>query len=278
MRFSSLVAGCMMMATLAAHAGDEVSRPVSSSYMVELGTSHIADTYLTPLHYSGWHAALSYQRFQSMKFDPANWVMNLEGRMSVDRALNPARNAAMWNLDVEARWSMLRRWSVVDRLTLAIGPMTGARGGAMYLARNGNNPVAAKAAWELGAKGVATYKMRIGRLPVTFGYQGSLPVTGVFFSPNYGELYYEIYLGNTSGLTHVAWPGNYFRLDNLATADLNFGGTTLRLGYRCDILSTKANDIVSRNISHAFVIGVTTDWLSIDRRRPMPKNTVEPLF
>lgn len=274
----SLIAGCLLMAVATAHADQPVSRPVSSSYMVEFGTSHLADTYLTPLHYTGQHLALSYQRFQSMKFDPANWVMNLEGAVSMDHTRNPARNATLWNLDLQVRWAMMCRWQVVPRLTLAIGPMTAARGGVLYSSRNGNNPASAKAAWELGAKGVATYKMRIKKLPVTFGYQASLPVTGAFFSPDYGELYYEIYLGDTSGLAHMAWFGNYFRLDNLVTADLNFGATTLRLGYHCDILSTKANDIVSRNISHSFVIGITTDWISLDRRRPQPQNIVEPLF
>ena len=38
----------------------ETVRPVLSAYGVEAGSAHLADTYLTPLHYNGWHTALTY--------------------------------------------------------------------------------------------------------------------------------------------------------------------------------------------------------------------------
>ncbi len=90
-----------------------------------------------------------------------------------------------------------------------------------------------------------------------------LPLTGIFFSPEYGELYYEIYLGNHSNLVRGAWPGNFFRLDNLATLDLRFGATILRLGYRCGVMSSKASDIVTRRITHTAVIGIASEWLAL---------------
>jgi hypothetical protein len=101
-------------------------------------------------------------------------------------------------------------------------------------------------------------------MPVTFRYMADLPLTGVFFAPDYGELYYEIYLGNHSGLIHAAYPGNYFRLNNLLTADMHFGATTLRIGYQCNIFSSKANDIVANRTTHQFVIGIVSEWLSLD--------------
>ena len=93
------------------------------------------------------------------------------------------------------------------------------------------------------------------------------PLVGAFFSPDYGELYYEIYLGNHKGLAHAAWPGNYFRLDNLLSADLHLGNTSLRIGYAADIFSSKTNNIVTRHITHLFVLGVTTESITIGRSR-----------
>ena len=90
-----------------------------------------------------------------------------------------------------------------------------------------------------------------------------MPLTGMFFSPQYGELYYEIYLGNRSGLVRAAWPGNFLRLDNLLSADLHFGATTLRLGYRLDYSSSKASHIVTRRLSHCAVVGITCEWISL---------------
>jgi hypothetical protein len=267
---------CAVATAVSAHAqhGDdavvEPLRPVLSAYTVEVGASRIADTYLTPVRYSGLHTALHYERMQAMKFNPRNWVMQLDFQINGDRDKNFAKNATMWYLDVNARWGMMRRWTGVaalPRLTLGIGPSTDINLGALYLSRNGNNPVAAKAAWTVNVSGYAAYDVRIGRLPVTLRYQATLPAVGAFFAPDYGELYYEIWLGNRSNLAHAAWWGNYFKLDNYLTADLHFGGTSLRIGYHNNILSTKVSGIVSERITHSVSIGVTTEWLSLSLSR-----------
>lgn len=247
-------------------------RPVLSAFGVEGGSAHAADTYLSPLHYSGWHVGLTYERMQAMRFNPDNWVMQLNIAAETDRMHNPAMNAWMWNFELDARWTMMRRWRTVagiDGLTLAVGPNAELRGGALYLPRNGNNPAAAKGAVTIGATGMAAYNMTVGRLPVTLRYQCAMPATGVFFAPQYGELYYQIWLGDHDGLARAAWPGNYFRMDNTVTADLRLGGTTLRVGYHNITMSTKASHIVSNRTTHAFTLAVVTEWTSLSsRRRP----------
>lgn len=257
----------MMLSAQTATAGDEVLRPVASAYTFEVGSSHINDTYLTPLNYSGLNAAFSYERFQAMAFNPDKWLMQLRSSLSLNCDKNPARNATMWDLTVSAAWAMMRRYGIdgIRGLKVAVGGTTGVDIGAQYLARNGNNPVSAKAAWTVGVTAAAIYNFKISRLPITLRYQPTMPLTGVFFSPDYGELYYEIYLGNHKNLVHGAWWGNYFRLDNMLTADLRFASTNLRLGYHCDLFSSKVNNIVSRRTTHSFVLGVSGEWLSIPR-------------
>lgn len=257
----------LLLTVFAARAEDAICRPVTAAYTLEAGSAHLNDTYLTPLKYTGQNYTLGYERMQAMKFSPEKWVMQLGGRLNFGRTLNPARNATMYDLSLELSWGMMRRWdiSALSGLRLYGGGMTSLDAGALYLSRNGNNPVSAKAAWTVGLTGAVVYNFRVSRLPVCLRYQPTLPVTGVFFSPDYGELYYEIYLGNHKGLAHMAHWGNYFRLDNLLTADLRLGSTNLRLGYRNDILSTKVNNIVSRRITHTFIIGVSGEWLSLPR-------------
>lgn len=246
-------------------------RPVVSAYTLGIGSAHVCDTYLTPLHYTGWGADLRYERLQAMRFSPERWVMQLEGRLMFDATENPARNATMTGLELRLSWAMMRRHYIasIPGLQLYWGGYTDLGGGALLLARNGNNPAQARAAWTIGPTVMGVYNRRLGRLPVTLRYQARMPLAGAFFSPDYGELYYEIFLGNHSGLAHAAWPGNYFRLDNLLTADLHLANTSLRIGYACDIFSSKVSNIVTRDISHLFVIGVTTEWLSIGRSRGM---------
>lgn len=243
-----------------------VIRPVTSAFMLEGGSAHIVDTYLTPLKYSGWSTGFTYERLQAMKFKPEDWIQRLTIGVEADRSRNQVRNATTWGFELGVSWSMMRRWdmdNLLPGLTVGIGPILDIYGGALYNPRNGNNPVAAKAAVTVGATGYAAWNMRIGCLPLTFRYQPTLPVTGAFFSPDYGELYYEIYLGNHSGLAHWGWWGNYFAMDNLVTADFHFGATMLRLGYSGTILSTKVNDITSRVVTHRFVLGVSGEWISL---------------
>ena len=242
---------------------EEIVRPVMSAFSIEAGGAAFRDTYLTPLKYKGWQASLSYERLQAMKFNPERWVMQLDGRLSLGRSLNPARTALMWQVDFRPSWSMMWRARLPLGFTMYAGGTASADLGVLYLPRNGNNPASAKASITIGATGMAVWNGKLGRLPLTIRYQPKIPIIGAFFSPDYDELYYEIWLGNHSGLCYCAWPGNFFRFDNLLTIDLHFGATTLRVGYRCDYFSGKAGDIVNRSIINSFVIGVSTEHISL---------------
>ncbi|MCM1066670.1 MAG: DUF3316 domain-containing protein [Muribaculaceae bacterium] len=261
-----LAALLLSTAAGAAAQSEPAERPVLSAYTIEAGSAHLAETYLSPLKYSGWSTALSYERMQAMRFNPERWVMRLRGRLALERTVNPARNATLWGLGLDLGWGMMHRWQVAPRWTVMAGGSTDIDAGVLYNARNSNNPAAAKVSWTVNASAAAVLNTHIGRIPVCARYQAELPLTGVFFSPEYGELYYEIYLGNHKGLVRGAWPGNFFRLNNLATLDFRFGRTTLRTGYRCLVFSSKASHIVTRRITHSFVIGVTSEWLSLSAK------------
>lgn len=243
-------------------------RPVRSTYAIEAGSAHLADTYLTPLHYDGWHVGIDYSRSQAMKFAPEKWTMQLRLGLGFDRTQNPVRNARMIDFMLNASWGMIRKFKVIDRLTVGIGPELGVNLGCLYLSRNGNNPASAKAAVTLNATALAAYRMTIAKLPVTFTFQPTVSCIGAFFSPDYGQLYYQIYLGERSGLAHCAWWGNYFAMDNRIGADLHFGATTLYLGYHNTILSTKVNNLVTNAFTHAFSFGVTLDWVAFRPGKP----------
>lgn len=242
---------------------EKVVRPIVSSYMAEWGASHLTDTYLSPLKYSGWHTAMRYERLQAMRFNPDLWVMRLSAGIDIDRTTNPNRNSTMTGASISGQWSMARRWRIGHGLSVGAGGMTGLDLGGLFNSRNGNNPASANASWQIGVTAYTTWNGKIGHLPITFRYNTSLPVTGVFFAPDYGELYYEIWLGDTSGLIHPIWWGNWTRWDNLVTVDLHLGGTSLRLGYSGRISTWRVNNITSRTFLHSIVIGITTEWISL---------------
>lgn len=244
----------------------EVLRPVNSAWGLSAGSAHTIDTYLTPLRYSGWGAELTYRRMQAMKFDPARWSQSIDLGLSFNDMENPARNATMYYAGIDASYAMLWRASLPWGITAGIGPQLRGDLGVIYLSRNGNNPASVKASVTLGARGYLQRRVTLGRMPVTLRWQSEIPVTGAFFSPQYDELYYEIYLGNRTGLAHAAWWGNFFRWDNLVTADLHFSANALRVGFSQTLLSTHVNNITSRQWGFAFLIGVTNDWLTVTHR------------
>lgn len=267
----AILACCFQQASAQADSS-EVARPVFSSYMLYAGSSHRADTYLSPIKYSGWLTGFSYQRIQAMKFSPEKWIMQLQLEVEADRTLNQAGNSDMWAVGINASWGMMRRWRLPEGFSAGIGPVIDLRAGCLYLNRNGNNPASAKVSFTFDAIGYAAWSGKIKSLPVTFRYQGQLPVIGAFFSPDYGELYYEIYLGNHSGLAHCAWWGDFIRYNHQLTADLHFGSTSLRLGYRGELFSSKVNNIVTRTFTHGAIIGLSGEWLSINPRKTLSDN------
>jgi len=262
----TLVASSVIQAQPSDDMTDSV-RPVLSAWTVGMGSSHITDTYLSPLKYSGWSTSAGYERMQATKWWPHEWVMQLKLGIDLERTENPARNATMWGAQLHVSWGMMRRWTLPCGLRLGIGPALNADGGCLYNKRNSNNPASAKGAVTLDATGYAAMDIRLCQLPVTLRWQSTTAVIGAFFSPRYDELYYEIYLGNRTGLVHPAWWGNRFKLDNLITTDLHFGPTSLRIGYGCDWMSSKVSNITTRFITHRFVVGVTTEWLGFDSTR-----------
>lgn len=162
-------------------------RPVLSAYTLDIGTAHIADTYLSPLRYNGFSTAFSYERMQAMRFNPERWIMQLHISPEFARTLNPARNSYIYDLNIHGSWAMMARFRMpATWLTLMAGGSTGADLGMLYAPRNGNNPVSAKASWTVNATAAAVARFRLGRLPIVARYQAEMALAGVF-SPQVTE-------------------------------------------------------------------------------------------
>ena len=262
-----LVASPALFADEDASAGLVRTFPVEKAFTFEVGKNVLHDTYLTPLRYDGISFGIAYQQRQAMRFDPSRWNMRLTGRVNFAPTENPSRTATIYNLGAHFDWAMTRVWNFPDLpsiFSFGVGGGTSLNLGCLYSTRNGNNPVSAKASWTIDFAGVAEWKWREpGRVPITVRYQPTIPLTGAFFSPEYGQLYYEIYMGDNRNLAHFAHPGNYFAIENLVTADFRFGTTSVRIGYRGNFLSTRINNITSREVTNAIVIGVSGCWIPV---------------
>lgn len=252
-------------------------RPVESAYMVDFGSASLLDTYLTPIRYSGWHLRLGYERNQAMKFNPRRWVMQMSFGLGYDNVKNIVKNRTMHSLMVDFSWGMMHRWRdcLTRNLSLYAGGSTSFSGGAIYNQYNSNNPVSVKIRWSLNLSAMAVYDCRLGKLPITLRYQATLPVVGLFFSPDYGEAFYEIYVGNRDNLVHFGSWGNRFDMTNLLAADLHLGSTALRIGYRNTIENSWVNNLNTQIRTHSVVLGVSGEWISVGRNTNMLNKNAE---
>lgn len=241
-------------------------RPVTSTYSFEIGGTDVLSTYLSPLHYTGTFYGASGEWSKAMPFNPENMIMTFEGGGRFRNMLNPAATASMMGLHAYFNWSLSYRWRLPHKFMLAAGGGFDLRGGALYLMRNGNNPVAADASAALTATARVSRHFSIGRLPVLVSDRVQMPLLGAFFSPQYGETYYEIYLGNHSGLVHCGYPGNRFCIDNLLSFDLDFGRTAMRIGYRYSCESSWVCNLNTQIQTHSFVIGVIPGGLGLKKK------------
>lgn len=256
---------------------DSVSalRPVTSAWTLEWGAAELADTYLTPLIYKGNRYSIAYERSQAMRFAPERWTMQIDASVSLDYTTNRVQNSHMANAMVGLSWGMMRSWRLPYRLRAGIGPQVSAQLGAMYLGRNGNNPASAKGAVTVGPMGFLSWRTSVIGIPITLRYQASLPSIGAFFSPEYAQLYYQIYLGDRKGLAHCAWWGNRLEYSQLLTADIALGSTILRIGYRGHYISSKVNHLVTHEYSNALVVGLASDWISLSQsKHPENQRTI----
>lgn len=254
------------------------SRPVTGTYGLQIGATNVKATYLSPLAYTGtqWSAFGSWQK--AMPFNPQNAIMTFDGSASFCNLLNPAQTARMVGLNAEFSWWMAWRKKLPNNFQVTAGGGIDISGGAYYLLRNSNNPVQALVNVSLLVAGSASYHFKIGSLPVLISDQVKLPSLGAFFCPEYGESYYEIYLGNHKGLAHAGWWGNNFRIDNLLSVTLDFGRIALSLGYRINAYNQWANNLNTKIITNYFVIGVIPGGIGLKKAKALPEQIIYSIY
>ncbi len=245
----------------------EAPRPVTGIYGVEIGEMSAYSTYLSPLTYSGATYGILGNWRKAMPFAPECAIMEFDTHFDIGSMLNPRKTARMLDLDAYLSWGMAWRKRLHNSLQVSAGGDLAAEFGMLWLTRNGNNPVAARAYVSLGVKGGVSWHFTAGRLPILLSDDVRIPIGGAFFSPAYGETYYEIYLGNRSGLVHFGYPGNHFTLSNHLAFTLDFGRTALQVGYRFSADTSWINHLDTRIFRHCLTLGVIPGGIGLKQRR-----------
>lgn len=233
------------------------SRPIISSYALQVGGETAVSTYLSPLRYSGPRIGLSGRWGKRLPVNPERLSMQFSA--DAGGAFMSARglSTSMYDAGIGFDWRLYYTWHPASAWSVSAGGGAGLGAGVLYKPSNGNNPAAAYADIHLALAARGAWSGRLGRLPVTVTDEVSLPSLSTFFSPEYAEPYYAIYLGYRRGLVNAGWWGNHFALDNLLNVRLFFGKRALDVGYRLNIDSSWVHHINTQRVSHSLSIGVT---------------------
>lgn len=226
-------------------------------YALEAGAAKDISTYLSPLYYKGTEYALSGSWTRPFHFCRDKVMMRFEADIRFSSMDNPSKTASMLGATARFNWGLAAYWNLSEHWRVSIGGAVDFYGGALWLMRNGNNPVTAMANVGINATASASYKFKMGKLPVTIDDYVSVPTLSAFFCPGYGESYYEIYLGNHKNLAHFGWWGNAIGVNNLLSATLQLGKYSLLVGYRLNLRTFNANNLDTRVLGNSAVLGIS---------------------
>ena len=244
--------------------------------MIGYGTSSIYDSYLSPLKYTGKNIGLHYEQMnktglmnqkitsQHLLKGNYSWSDNKSGTASYYTGLINYNYGLFYNLKPSKKLQMLTGMQASGLL------------GFVYNTRNGNNPATAKAHLDLGLSAIANYKFQIRSQPIQIRDQFCIPFIGTMYSPNFGQSYYEIGLGATDNLFHLASFKNYFRVNNMLLAEIPFNKFTLLFSYCFSFYETRINDLDTRLITNTFYIGLSSNYFIVKGKQK--KNNYRYVF
>jgi len=253
--------------------------PIPLTYrtiMAGLGTSSVYDTYLSPLDYKGENIGLYYEQTKNTGLMNGNISAQHLFNANYSWSKNNAGTASYYSGIVEYNYGLHYRFKPVEKWRFFAGMQAGGLLGFVYNTRNDNNPATGKAHLNLSLSGIANYKLQIRKQPILFRDQVGIPFIGALYSPQYGESYYEISLGDTKHLIHLASFQNYLSLRNMLSAELPFNNFTLRLAYYFSYYETRINSLDTRLITNTFFIGFSQNFFVVSGKQK--KNNYRYVF
>ena len=223
-----------------------MSRPVTSSLMLGIGSATVHDTYLTNQLFEGTSVDLSYQRNRMrrrMKWDSDQWL-DLSMANTLDAA---SESNTMFSFRLRYHYAMHRVWQLThsntQSSTLFVGPYAMINIGANYNLSmgSGNNPANVHETNNYGISAGYQWNYAIRHRPTNVRLQVQVPVFGSAFAPEYAASYYETFmLDKKSQRAYTTSLNNQQDLDVQLTTDIPVSivprwsrfGTSLRVGMQ----------------------------------------------
>lgn len=236
---------------------------VNNSTAFGIGTANVYDTYLSPLEYKGLSFRLLNERMKKTSWFNNNFSWQQFIEVEFASVENPAKNAREYSFLAGYSWGGHYNLIQTDKFRFSAGGSWSLNGGVLYNQRNSNNPASARAYTNLNLSAIAFYRWN----SVMLRGQLSSPLIGALFSPEYGQSYYEISLGNSVKVINFASLHNQRALRAYLTADIPISKYSIRVGYLGNFYQTKVRNIQTHHYTNSFIIGLVFESINIGGNR-----------
>ncbi len=235
---------------------------VNQSTLIGIGKSYLYDSYLSPLKYEGTAISLLHDRIRKSSLFENKLLIQNQYRLQTGITKNPTSSASEYwgNLfyNLNGFYPLLNYDFNRSNLRFYGGGGPELALGGIYNVRNSNNPGSLKTYANANIAALAIYNWRL----FTFRWQFSTPFAGMFFSPEYGHSYYEIFtLGNNKGTVHFGSFHNQLAMRNYFSIDFPIQNITIRTGYLWDYYNSDVNELTTKISAHQFMIGLVFETL-----------------
>ena len=272
MKHLKIILLCLILSLFHNSFAQENEMLAYKSTMLGMGTINVYDSYLSPLNYSGSSLGLIDEYWEMTKLLEGNVAIQQLFNLDFSSTLNKVGNSIEYNGLMEYNCGLFYRFAPLSKLKIFAGSQVNGLGGFIYNVRNSNNPVTIKAHLNLTLSGAASYDFRIKLQPFRLRCQISTPLVGLMFSPQYGQSYYEISLGDESQLIYFSSFHNHFSLRNSFSLEIPLWFMTLRLMYVNSIYETFINGIDTRIHNNSFMIGFSEEFFTVSGKKQMKGN------
>lgn len=235
-------------------------KPLNRGVLVGTGKIYLTDTYLSPLKYDGLTLSLMTDQLRATSYFNNKLLLQQQFQLQVGSIKNPSASASEYYGNLSYALNGFYPLFQTTRLRFFAGSGWDAQLGGIYNVRNSNNPGSMKVSTNFNLGSMTIYNWR----KFTFRWQLSSPFLGIFFSPEYGHSYYEIFtLGNNKGTVHLGSFHNQLALKNYFTIDYPVKNITLRVAYLGNYYRTNVNQLITKIISHQFMIGFAVEAINL---------------
>ena len=251
---------------------------VYQSSMVGYGKSSIYDAYLSPIEYKKNNdLGIYHEQMKMTGLLNNNIVSQHLFNVNFSWGDNETGTAATYTGFVDCAYGLYCKFDPINQFQFFVGGQVDGLLGFVYNSRNGNNPATGKAHVNLNLSGIASYSFNIKSQPISLRYQINIPSIGIMFSPEFGQSYYEIGLGDNDQLTHFASFHNYLSMRNIFSIEIPVDRFTFRLSYMNWIYETQINNLETRINQNSFYVGLSRNFYTVPHKKRLKVNSI-PVF